>query len=204
MQQRDSSYLRFPMPPARFYRPSGATSAEGFQISAIPYASGCDLLPSRRPFGRGIPHIHDSLCLQPRFTSLQKAIWQRDSSYPRFPMPPAAICHPPEGYLAEGFPIFPIPYASSRDLLPKGQLSCMPPANKKFESHGMSRACRVAVRSTLDITRLSNRIPYRGQANKKRPPDHPEGFVILITIPITPSLHSLQSGNHRVLPHHIH
>ncbi len=96
-------------------------------------------------------------------------------------MPPAAIYLPPEGHLAEGFLISAIPYASSRDLLPNGQLFCMPPANKKFESHGMSRACRAAVRSTLDITRLSNRIPYRGR-QIKCPPDHPEGFVILINL----------------------
>ena len=89
-------------------------------------------------------------------------------------MPLAAIYLPPEATLAEGLTISPIPYASSRDLRPNGQLSCMPPANKKFESHGMSRACRVAVRSTLDITRLSNRIPYRGRQIKS-PPDHQSG-----------------------------
>ncbi len=98
--------LRTALRPALdFHKPSavllaGGHAAEGFQISAIPYASSRDFPPSRSRFGRGILHIHNSLCLQPRFTFLQKVIWQRDSSYPRFPMPPAAICCPMGSYSA--------------------------------------------------------------------------------------------------------
>ena len=98
--QRDSPYFQFPMPPAAIYLPPEGYLAEGFLISAIPYASGRDLPPSRRSFGRGIPNIPHSLCRRLRFIPLQKPLWQRDSKYPRFPMPPAAICCPMGSYPA--------------------------------------------------------------------------------------------------------
>ena len=97
------------MPPPAIYFPPEAALAEGFPIFPIPYASGYDLPPSNRPFGRGILNIRDSLCLRLRFTSLQKPLWQRDSRYSQFPMPPAAICCP-----MGSFPACPLPTKSLR------------------------------------------------------------------------------------------